>query len=122
MVGELPPAAGPEDEALEAAAMAAAAQPDPVLDPVAAAAAPVAAAATPAADAEPPPTAAAEAAEADPFGLDRLIEAEAPPPPPPPPTPEPQQPVSATWDTDTCVLMRRAALVDCLDAARGAYK
>eukprot|EP00887_Chlorella_sp_A99_P008277 scaffold12.g8277.t1 len=134
MVAELPEATEADDEVLQALA-ARAGEPDPVLSDnpptEAAAAAPEPEAEAP----PPPPPPEAEAPppppppppEADPFGLDALVaqELQAPPPPPPPPLVAPVGPprlVSVTWSEAEVLSMRRAALLDCLDAARAAYK
>lgn len=115
MVGELPAAPGDDDDsllaALDPASAAAAAAADPVL------------AWFDARQQDEQQRQAQQAqqqqlqadAEADPFGLDALLAAQAAAPPPPPPK-------SVTWSPAEVAAQRRAALLDCLDAARGAYR
>ncbi|KAG2484772.1 hypothetical protein HYH03_016426 [Edaphochlamys debaryana] len=74
--------------------------------------------------------------ESDPFGLESLMPApkRPPPPPPPPPKPEPGSAGAAgagagssgagagVWTAAQALVMRRAALLECLITARGFHK
>ncbi|PRW20364.1 hypothetical protein C2E21_9030 [Chlorella sorokiniana] len=124
MVEELPEATE-EDEEHQRRLQASAGAADPVLEAYDARLAEASGAAQHAAPAAGPAAAAAAAAaedvEADPFGLDALLEQQA--------AAEAaaaarkrQAPKSATWSSGEVVVQRRAALLDCLDTAKASYR
>ncbi|KAI7836979.1 hypothetical protein COHA_009161 [Chlorella ohadii] len=119
MVEQLPEATE-EDEEHQRQLQASAGAADPVLEAYDARLAEASGAAQQAAPAAAAAAAAADV-EADPFGLDALLEQQA--------AAEAaaaarkrQAPKSATWSSGEVVVQRRAALLDCLDTAKASYR